>query len=252
VGTPKQQLQNTAQAQIQTQGRELGLLPSPELDVQASGRSLSRTGSPKTVGFDESVVQDQALEDVEESVEHEQEIPELEFHPFFTLISDGVTAEHYHPTVHYVFSDDEEGEELVSEGVVRALSGIGVDEEGNVVKQKQKQGDKQREHVLILDVDVKNAVPRESRGFEVVQAQSLSAEWQVSNVEITSAPTMSQGEGDEDGDGGLMLRIEGRGLLGDETGVEIGREGLESLLGRYERGLVEIRRMAGVKMGEAA
>lgn len=236
----KELAQNTAQ--IQTQDGGLGLLPSTAVDIPVPDRT--RAGSPKTVGFHESAVRERAPDDVEESIEHEQDAPAWDFQPFFTLISDGGTAEHYHPMVHYVFSDDEEGEELVSEGVARALRGIGDEHPGG---QKQKQ----KEHVLILDVDVKNALPGEPPGFEVTQAQSLSAEWQVSNVEVTSAPTISQGEGEEDGDGGLMLRIEGRGLLGDEGGVEIGREGLEGLLGRYERGLVEIRKMAGLKIGEA-
>jgi hypothetical protein len=250
VGAPKEEAKEQAKEQAQStkqiHGRgELGLLPSPAFDITVPDRN--RTGSPKTVEFDESAVQAQDQEDVGESIGHEQDPAGLEFQPFFTLITDGVTAEHYHPTVHYVFSDDQEGEELVSEGVLRALGADGG-------RHEEMQTLKQREHVLILDVDVKNpaSVAGESVGasYEVVQAQSLSAVWQVNSVEITSAPTISQGENKEEGDGGFMLRIEGRGLLGDDTGVEIGTEGLESLLGKYERGLVEIRRIAGLKFGD--
>lgn len=237
----KEHLQN----QNQNQNKGLGLLPGTVVDLPV----LCRTDSPKTVGFDESA--DHALEE-NDAIEHNEDREQgqqIEFQPFFTLISDGVTSEHYHPTVHYVFADDEEGEELVSEGVVRALSGLEA-EASNTETRKQK------EHVLILDVDIKNPYAVAAQGdpgastYEVTQAQSLSSEWQISNVEVTSAPTMSQTEPGEEGDGVFMLRIEGKGLLGEERGAhEMGREGLEGLLGKYERGLAEIQRMAKLKMG---
>lgn len=235
----KEQIQN------QSQNKGLGLIPGTVLDLPV----LCRTDSPKTVGFDESA--DHALEE-NDAIEHNhdrEQGQQIEFQPFFTLISDGVTSEHYHPTVHYVFADDEEGEELVSEGVVRALRGL---EAGGSNAEPRKQ----KEHVLILDVDTKNPYALAAQGdlggptYEVTQAQSLSSEWQISNVEVTSAPTMSQAEPGEEGDGVFMLRIEGKGLLGEERGAhETGREGLEGLLGRYERGLAEIQRMAKLKLG---
>ncbi|KAL1961646.1 hypothetical protein VTN77DRAFT_1361 [Rasamsonia byssochlamydoides] len=41
------------------------------------------------------------------------------FKPFFTLIEDANSSEYYHPTVHYIFSDDDP--ELVTEAALRAL-----------------------------------------------------------------------------------------------------------------------------------
>lgn len=42
-----------------------------------------------------------------------------EFKPFFTLIEDANSSEYYHPTVHYIFSDDDP--ELITEAALRAL-----------------------------------------------------------------------------------------------------------------------------------
>ncbi|KAE8374133.1 hypothetical protein BDV26DRAFT_50499 [Aspergillus bertholletiae] len=41
------------------------------------------------------------------------------FQPFFTLIEDTNTSEYYHPTVHYIFSDDDT--EIVTEAAFRSL-----------------------------------------------------------------------------------------------------------------------------------
>lgn len=235
AGATKQQTQTYTQTQTQYQnnGLGLGLMPSPSFDVP----ERKRTGSPKTVGFDESAAQgrdDCAVAAAAGALE------QAAFQPFFTLISDGLTAEHYHPTVHYVFEDDEEGEEMVSEGVLKSLARLGDGQGGRGVKGRD--GSQNKEHVLILNVDVKSgALGEAAAGYEVVQVQSLSADWQVSHVEVTSAPTMSE----EDADGGLMLKIEGRGpAIEDKRGHEMGRESLEDMVSRYQRGLEEIRKMA--------
>ena len=41
------------------------------------------------------------------------------FQPFFTLIEDSVTNEHYHPTVHYIFADDDA--DIITEAALRSL-----------------------------------------------------------------------------------------------------------------------------------
>jgi len=46
-------------------------------------------------------------------------ITQQQFKPFFTLIKDANTLEYYHPTVHYIFSDDDT--DLVTEAAFRAL-----------------------------------------------------------------------------------------------------------------------------------
>ncbi|PGG96926.1 hypothetical protein AJ79_09405 [Helicocarpus griseus UAMH5409] len=41
------------------------------------------------------------------------------FRPFFTLIQDANTSEYYHPTVHYIFSDDDT--DIITEAALRSL-----------------------------------------------------------------------------------------------------------------------------------
>ncbi|PYH86854.1 hypothetical protein BO82DRAFT_428204 [Aspergillus uvarum CBS 121591] len=45
--------------------------------------------------------------------------PTSSFQPFFTLIEDANTGEYYHPTVHYIFADDDT--DIVTEATLRAL-----------------------------------------------------------------------------------------------------------------------------------
>lgn len=42
-----------------------------------------------------------------------------QFHPFFTLIEDAQNSEYFHPTVHYIFSDDDT--DIVTEAALRSL-----------------------------------------------------------------------------------------------------------------------------------
>lgn len=45
--------------------------------------------------------------------------PHPQFRPFFTLIEDASSSDYHHPTVHYIFSDDDT--DLVTEAALRAL-----------------------------------------------------------------------------------------------------------------------------------
>lgn len=213
------------------QTRGLGLLPSPSFE------DVPRTASPKTVGFDVSVIQGQGQDD---SAVAAESVEQPAFQPFFTLINDSLTSEHYHPTVHYIFADDEEGPEMMSEGVLRSLQKL---EHGDHGKKGEKDTSMTREHILVLDVDMKPSGPEEIAGYEVTQVQSLSADWQVRRVDISNAPTMSE----EDGDRALMLKIEGKGPMVDDRGHEMGRESLEDLVTRYQRSLEGIRAMVDLE-----
>ncbi|KAB8272442.1 hypothetical protein BDV30DRAFT_128440 [Aspergillus minisclerotigenes] len=50
---------------------------------------------------------------------HEISTSHPPFQPFFTLIEDASTSEYYHPTVHYIFSDDDT--DIVTEAALRSL-----------------------------------------------------------------------------------------------------------------------------------
>src|SRR5699024_8371064 len=52
-------------------------------------------------------------------------IPSHPLNPFFTLIEDANTGEYHHPTVHYIFSDDDT--DILTEAAVRSLEA----EQGN-------------------------------------------------------------------------------------------------------------------------
>ncbi|KGO69845.1 hypothetical protein PITC_043080 [Penicillium italicum] len=74
---------------------------------------------PETI---ESPYQDPFLDENEDSHEDGQEQPlsHPAFQPFFTLIEDAHTSDYHHPTVHYIFSDDDT--DIVTEAALRSLA----------------------------------------------------------------------------------------------------------------------------------
>lgn len=92
--------------------------------------------------------------------------PDQPFQPFFTLIRDTVTNEHYHPVVHYIFADDDtdvlteaacrsielaENEKGMEDTTVEHHTSEGRDAAYSVSRQLQPQTGT-REHYLILDI----------------------------------------------------------------------------------------------------
>ncbi|CAG8042156.1 unnamed protein product [Penicillium nalgiovense] len=63
-------------------------------------------------------VMDEATDHPEEG--QEQHLSQPTFQPFFTLIEDAHTSDYYHPTVHYIFSDDDT--DIVTEAAIRSLA----------------------------------------------------------------------------------------------------------------------------------
>ncbi|OCL11061.1 hypothetical protein AOQ84DRAFT_230022 [Glonium stellatum] len=155
-------------------------------------------------------------------------LPPPNFTPFFTLIEDADTGEHYHPYVHYVFSDDDPV--LLTAASMRALgvddaaliarppepeplndstnnntnTNINNDDDSNPnTESRLSRGARDDERFLLLDVG--------ADGASIVAAQSLSAEWQVTGTQVRAAPTwdeeaVAQGGGIS---GGVMVRVEG-------------------------------------------
>ena len=168
------------------------------------------------------------------------------FAGYFTLITDSTmgvedgdgnpkTPTTHHPCkIHYIFSDDEDCEEL-KEACLRSLpnasnadtsnsnsmtnkssgelrtSGSSSSSKSIVVAKKENkdtQGEQREERVIIIDMN--------ETGDRVVGAQSLSDKWQVMGCEIGKAPIF-ESVGEEGGEkkekgGGLMLRIDGVGI----------------------------------------
>ena len=131
--------------------------------------------------------------------------------PYFTLIEDTATGEHYHPSVHYIFEDDEP--DLLLAASVRVLGGKedyrspaiekseGVEYESALLPLPAP-GTEERYVVLNMASD----------GYSVESAHSLSPNWQMSNVNVGEAPTWDDDISNTQSNG-LMLGIRGSGLL---------------------------------------
>lgn len=163
----------------------------------------------------------------------------VDFQPFFALIENQSNAEHHHPTVHYIFADDDA--DIITEAACRALA---QDEPQHAAEEGGKNElpvpvDCVREHYIILDVE-----PGEAGIYQVTKAHSLSSEWQVMNASISNAPTIDST--DADSGEGLMLKIGGIGTVSQTEPEEAGKrkkESLQQMVERFDRGLSEIKKM---------
>jgi hypothetical protein len=164
-------------------------------------------------------------------------LPPPNFKPFFNLIEDSTTGEHYHPYVHYIFADDDPV--IVTAAAMRSL---GLDEtrylpastpehehERHMHSSDQEEPLQNEEEVVNspLPPPVPGAKERYmiidvgSDGHTIVNAQSLSAEWQITNTSVRPAPSF-----DENDEGaGLMLRIEGVEIPKKNKGKSKGEPG---------------------------
>ncbi len=197
-----------------------GLLPSPHFE-EPHLRSLTNE------------------EAIEASAVPEASI--IDFEPFFALIENPSTSEHHHPTVHYIFADDDA--DIVTEAAYRALA---QDDAQHGVLEKDDENKLPhpipgvREHYILLDVQPDDV----GSGYEVTKAHSLSSEWQVMNACISNAPTMDGTDGESSE--GLMLKIEGIGAIPQTESEEGGKrtkESLQQMVERFGRGLAEMRKM---------
>lgn len=132
-----------------------------------------------------------------EELQYEEAAAEDMLHPpdfrsFFTMIEDPETGEHHHPTVRYLFSDDDP--EILTSAVLDTLDRARDNPHAN------QQSSEARERCVIVDIA--------ADGKTVASASSMSADWQALKTRITQAP--SWGEDNNTADRGLMLKISGR------------------------------------------
>ena len=194
------------------------------------------------------------------------------FQPFFILIEDPITHEHHHPTVHYIFADDDP--DIITDAACRSLEDTQDYAPPYATTSASTTDDRDsqslhppvaevKEHYLVLDVQP-TATATSTRSvqiqhaestststaplplplpppaaYEVTQAHSLSSEWQVLRTKITQAPTI----GDSPEDEGLMLRVEGRGNTPPDTMAqgEDEKQSLEEMIERFQRRLEDVR-----------
>ncbi|KAG9189564.1 hypothetical protein G6011_06432 [Alternaria panax] len=165
-------------------------------------------------------------------------LPPPNFRPFFTLIEDTTSGEHYHPYTHYVFADDDPT--IITAASMR---GLGLDDTKYLPQdapgggerrrnQGSEQGDEQdspvdsplpppipgvKEHYLIIDVG--------ADGRTIVDAQSLSSEWQITDADVRTAPSFDEDSPDQ----GYMLRIQGVEIPRKSKGKGKGQAGMDRL-----------------------
>jgi hypothetical protein len=147
--------------------------------------------------------------------------PSTSFAPFFTLITSTNSTTTHHPTVHYIFSDDD------TDVLTDALLHIADRAEAPPPTASKSEA---KERYIVVNIN--------ESGETVRQAYSLTGDWQVLTAEVGKAPTR---EGEESG--GMMLRVEGtEGVKVEEAGA-VGEEGLERLVSVFERRLAEMKRV---------
>ncbi|EZF34380.1 hypothetical protein TMEN_7441 [Trichophyton mentagrophytes] len=235
------------------------------LSPRVAGLSLSPTeldtsGQPPPRST-HGVVQDEAVEDdsghvsQNEAVEDTSALTHPPFKPFFTVIGDATSSEYFHPTVHYIFSDDDTS--LITEAALRSLesnnqrtSSWSTDSISQKEKKKGKSASKTKaasEQFIILDMEPTytndtraaggaakptdaqetpaqpNPAPQVSQDFKVTSAHSLSPSWQVINTSLSPAPNFdssSNSPASTDRDSNTVLMIEGTsGFTSDSTSV---------------------------------
>lgn len=101
----------------------LGPPPTTHFAAEATQRQYLPHSPPnQNLDYDEDeevAIQDSSSYNDSRQQAQDPPQPQIPFHPFFTLIEDSLTTEHHHPTVHYIFADDEQ--DIITEAACRAL-----------------------------------------------------------------------------------------------------------------------------------
>lgn len=164
-------------------------------------------------------------------------LPPPNFRPFFTVVDDTTTGEHYHPFIHYVFADDDPV--IVTAAAMRSL---GLDDTRYLPRPEG--GDKQHDQEVVDDEEheppVESPLPPPlpatkerfiiidvaADGQTIVDAQSMSPDWQITNASTRIAPSFDESSPDS----GHMLQIEGVEVPRKNKGKAKGQPG-ETKLG---------------------
>lgn len=211
--------------------------------------------------FPDEATDDHELPYIE--ADQDQLLPPPNFNPFFTVIEDATTGEHCHPSVLYIFSDDDQ--EILAAASMREL---GFDDSQDY-SQEEREGHVEsvtltsplpslrpnvKERYVVVDIG--------PDGQTITESQSLSREWQITETMVRPAPTWDE-ESLELGNAGLMLKVSGvelptntkqgsslaKDLLAEakhDTGDDI-LGALDVLAGRFDKGVGNIAKMIGIE-----
>jgi hypothetical protein len=169
-------------------------------------------------------------------------LPPPNFRPFFTVVDDTTTGEHYHPFVHYVFADDDPV--IVTAAAMRSL---GLDDtkylprpEGGEKEQDQEEVDDEVQE-LTVDSPLPPPLPAMKERFiiidvagdgqTIVDAQSMSPDWQITNASTRIAPSFDESSPDS----GSMLQLEGVEVPKKNKGKAKGQPGESKLVEARDR-----------------
>ncbi|KAL9107130.1 MAG: hypothetical protein Q9227_007910 [Pyrenula ochraceoflavens] len=154
--------------------RSRGIHPSPHFDEPAAQNTISDSPGGRTLPFrgdaaaglaeehehaiaeSSELYEPEQVEGVEEDDAHDGVENSREFYPFFALVHDSTTNTTHHPTVHYVFADDEDAD-IVTEAALRSL-------EADDPEQKAHGTDSSQDETL--DKQRQQSVTREDRTDE--------------------------------------------------------------------------------------
>ncbi|MCJ1414780.1 hypothetical protein MMC32_001108 [Xylographa parallela] len=200
--------------------------PTTPLSPRAEAPSLLPSALSKDLSEDSTTTQIPPFPPTDASTTEPASQP---FSPFFTLIEDAHSPTTHHPTVHYIFSDDDS--DLLTNTLLHIHDSQAAprpDTQSRSTSSPIRAEQKIKERYVVLDLA--------ASGMAVESVHSLTGDWQVLSAEIGKAPTLEGGGGE----GGLMLRIEGtEGPKGE--GVE--GLGLEGLVETFGRRMGELRRV---------
>lgn len=141
------------------------------------------------------------------AVSENELLPPQDFKPFFTLIEDADTGDVHHPTVHYVFSDDDP--DLLTSA---ALNGLEYDEQ---------ECDNTKDRFMLVDVG--------ADGKAIKYVSSFTPNWQATHTEVSQAPSWSAEA--KSAEKAMMLRISGKEAFRESgNGKQQRRAQLEQLV----------------------
>lgn len=145
-------------------------------------------------------------------------LPPHTFVPFFSLVKDTDTGGYVHPSVYYIFQDDDP--ETMTTAALDAIHSANA-HDGDV----ETEGIEYEDRYIIVDVD--------EDGHAIQEATSLSTRWAVTSAKLQPAPVFGGADtagGDGQEAGGLMLVVEGNGapiLASMEDRTETGDTGVQ-------------------------
>lgn len=159
-------------------------------------------------------------------------LPPPGFKPFFTLVEDADTGEHHHPTVHYLFCDDED-QDLLTSAAIDAI-------QANEAASGRESAHDTEQRILLVDI--------EGDGRSVAGVSSMSRNWQAARTEIGQAP--SWGDSAEEAEKGLMLKIIGENGRSNARRDTQPHGGLVELVETFGRQLESLREVLSDDVGD--